>query len=157
MEDQSNSQVIQYLAQSLELIENGDYEGARDVLGKAMLADPTNPDVLTYYGMAEVNLGNVDEGVAYFDRAVNVAPENPEPLIYKAEVFYSLGRYKEAGVPHPETLRNTLCQYSGERRSGIGHNYRFYHTGYPMVETAVFHPACRHSHRKCAQRSSTDC
>lgn len=96
MTEAGNMDAIEYLTLGIKAIEDGDYEKAKEVLERAMVINPKNPDVLTYYGMAVVNLGDIDSGIHYFDRAFEINAEDPDPLIYKGEVLFSLGRYEEA-------------------------------------------------------------
>jgi tetratricopeptide (TPR) repeat protein len=69
---------------------NGDYEKALEVLG--VVRNRENDVALTYIGYASRKLGRVDEGIAYYRRALALNPQNLNTREYLGEGYVAAGR-----------------------------------------------------------------
>lgn len=104
----------------LQMLEEGDLVGAKELLERAELADPTDPQVLrglakTYYGIGILNLeaGNNVEAGYYFERALVKDANLPEGYLGLGRAAYASGDYD----PAIEAL--TRAEQLGSREAGV--------------------------------------
>jgi tetratricopeptide (TPR) repeat protein len=69
---------------------NGEYDKALEVLGA--VRNQENDIALTYTGYAMRKLGRVDDGIAYYHRALALNPDNLDTREYLGEGYVAAGR-----------------------------------------------------------------
>jgi tetratricopeptide (TPR) repeat protein len=69
---------------------NGHYENALEAL--MAVGDKNNATVLTYIGYATRKLGKVDEGIAWYHKALTLDPDNVYTHEYLGEGYVAAGR-----------------------------------------------------------------
>jgi tetratricopeptide (TPR) repeat protein len=89
----------------VDLVRNEDYAGALDKLQAATNAEPTLEPAWYYLGVAQFHLGNLQEAVAAFQKALDLRPGRPEIRIYVGQIYEQLGAYREAIDAYGEELR----------------------------------------------------
>lgn len=89
---------------------NEDYQGALDVLGAAHNAD--DPRILSLTGYATRKLGRVEEGLAFYHKALALDPNLAETREYLGEGYLQLGKLAEARRELEEIARRcgTGCE-----------------------------------------------
>lgn len=87
------------------LYSNGDFKAAIECAEKELRHDAPNVRAGAYQlmGMAEVRRGNVEEGLAVLQKAIDTNPENPLGEYRLAMAYDEIGRLEEA-LPHYETV-----------------------------------------------------
>ena len=88
-----------------DLAYRGDYEGALELLDAAK--DQNDPRILNYRGYATRKLGNVEEGMKYYQAALRIDPSYTLVREYMGEGFLSLGQVDKAEEQLAEIER--LC------------------------------------------------
>jgi len=87
----------------------GRYQEALDILG-----DVRNPDsmTLTMIGYATRKLGNYDEGLAYYEKALALDPDNVNTHEYLGEAYAEKGKIDLAKIElaKVETVCGTTCE-----------------------------------------------
>ncbi|MER5216120.1 tetratricopeptide repeat protein [Streptomyces sp. NPDC002838] len=75
----------------------GQYERAKDCCEELQRTGEEWADLLTYRGLIHFRLhGRDEEELAWYERAIELDPEVPEPWLNKADVLCALGRRDEA-------------------------------------------------------------
>ena len=75
-----------------ELRAAGDYDVAREVIGKPLARNPTDLQALLGLGRVERSAGRRPNALAAFQRAQELHPQNPYPLIEAAAELHALGQ-----------------------------------------------------------------
>ncbi len=70
------------------------YQEALDTLD--LLQDPNTPRALNYRGYATRKLGRTEEGIAYYQRSVELDPNYAEVREYLGEAYVTLGKFDDA-------------------------------------------------------------
>jgi tetratricopeptide (TPR) repeat protein len=73
------------------MIENGQYQAAYEHYAKMLELFPRDVDALVNYGLLAARLGNPEEAISSWQKAVNVDPNQPNPHLYLAEAFDQKG------------------------------------------------------------------
>jgi tetratricopeptide (TPR) repeat protein len=81
-----------------ELSESGDLEAAQRVLLALVLLDHRNPDVILQLAAVTEDLGQGSEALAFYSRALALAPQRIEALVARGELLLELGRLEDAVV-----------------------------------------------------------
>jgi len=81
-----------------ERLEAGDAYGAIHLLREAMAAGRTFADAYNLLGLATAAVGQREEALAQFDRALELNPRYVDALLNRAVTLNELGRYDEAGA-----------------------------------------------------------
>ena len=82
--------------QGRALAKAGHYDQALAVL--AAIKDQNDSMVLTMIGYAKRKSGNWDEGVAYYQKALAINPDNVNTREYLGEAYVTIGRYDLAKI-----------------------------------------------------------
>jgi len=106
----------QLIQLAIDLSDNGDYEGAVDLLTQAATADPTEPQAYHERAMAVANLGRDREAVADFERALTLDPVYPGAREWLARTLRSLGEHRRAAE---EWLRHLRAEPDGPPGMGV--------------------------------------
>jgi len=60
------------------------YEGAKETIGQALAADPTDANLQLYAGIVESKLGNHQAAIGHYDRAIELNSELENAYLYRA-------------------------------------------------------------------------
>ena len=74
--------------------QQGRYQEALELIGRALKGSLPQP--LSDYGLVLQALGRLDEALAAFDRALLLAPQNPDTLSRRGNVLFAMGRHDAA-------------------------------------------------------------
>lgn len=91
--------------QAIDLSDSEDYMAAFNLLTKAIVVDPSNGQAYFERGMTLLNLDRDADAVADFDRALEIAPEFPGALHWRARALESLGDHQGAAEDLLKDLR----------------------------------------------------
>lgn len=89
------------------LLQQKDFEKARQTLERALASDSLSGRGLLALGMAYEGLGDLDKALQAFERAAGESPENPAPYFNAARVLLSLERQSEARMILETFLQRT--------------------------------------------------
>ena len=84
------------LRQGSRMIEQGELEKAAPLLSRGLALHPDHPQLLGEMGYLQNALGNYVEAVSYYERLVEVLPDQPAPLYNLAVARVRLGQEKAA-------------------------------------------------------------
>lgn len=100
----------QLYQQGRDLALGGRYEEALGVL--AAVRNQNDPRVLTMIGYSKRKLGNFDEGVAYYQHALAIDPNNADTREYLGEAYVETGRMDlaKAELASVQTICGTECE-----------------------------------------------
>lgn len=98
--------VLNYIGyKMLEL--NEDLQKAKDMLGIALSKDSKNPYILDSYGFALYKLGDFENALKFIEQANYLAPAELEIGEHLGDVYFKLGRKKEANFEWFRVLQLT--------------------------------------------------
>lgn len=97
----------------------GDADGARHMLTLAKDANPTLPPVDVMLAKLHISANQRDKAQIALDRAVQIAPHDPEPLLIAAELALASQRYvlAEVGYQSTQKLVDTFDENAVRRRN----------------------------------------
>jgi tetratricopeptide (TPR) repeat protein len=100
----------QLYQQGRDLALGGRYEEALGVL--VAVRNQSDPRVLTMIGYSKRKLGNFDEGVAYYQQALAIDPNNADTREYLGEAYVETGRMDlaKAQLASVQTICGTKCE-----------------------------------------------
>jgi tetratricopeptide (TPR) repeat protein len=78
------------------MLKRGDYQRAFDLAAEAAQRNPNEPRNLFLAGKALVQLGRTDVGVRWFEQAIVLDPDYPEPHYLLFQAYRRLGRTADA-------------------------------------------------------------
>lgn len=104
-----------------------DYKDAIPILVEVLKKSPKNPDALNLMGFSLRKTGKLDAALAYYDRALAIAPKHLGANEYLGELYVELGEYAKAegrlavleaacGEKCVETRQLKLAIARGEKR-----------------------------------------
>lgn len=67
------------------------YEGAKETIGQALAADPTDANLQLYAGIVESKLGNHQAAIGHYDKAVELNSELENAYLYRALAHREIG------------------------------------------------------------------
>src|SRR5262249_52947148 len=73
-----------------------DYRGAMSILDKIIAKDPRNPDALNLMGFCQRKLGNTDEALEYYNKALAIRPNHVGANEYLGELYLELKNLPKA-------------------------------------------------------------
>lgn len=76
------------------------YTEARERFRAAAQANPQMKEAWNMIGYTSRRLGDYEESLAAYDRALSLAPDYPEAIEYRAELFLLTGRFDEVKAAH---------------------------------------------------------
>jgi Tfp pilus assembly protein PilF len=85
----SNSVPAMYTQASAK-VDAKDYRGAMSILDKIIAKDPRNPDALNLMGFCDRKLGNTDEALEYYNKALAIKPNHVGANEYLGELYLEL-------------------------------------------------------------------
>jgi protein O-GlcNAc transferase len=80
--------------------ERGEHAAAIDVYERALRRAPGHPGVLNNLGLALEATGEADRAQVCYRAVLAIEPQHPDALLNLANIFYSAGRYADAGIMH---------------------------------------------------------
>jgi len=89
----------------VNLVRDQQYQEAASKLQAATASQPNLEAAWYYLGVAQYNLGNLQEAVAAFQKAIDLRSARPETRIYIGRIYEQLGAYDEAIKVYGEELR----------------------------------------------------
>lgn len=111
-------------------IRDGDYRGAIDLLTGLAERQPENADVFNYLGYTNRKLGNYDEALAHYRRALVLDPKHLGAHEYLGELYLSTGEIEKAqrqldeldslcffGCDEYRTLKAKIAEYKKRQAS----------------------------------------
>lgn len=96
-----------YLGKGRMLIRKGETEEAEKVLAKAAELMPKDEDAWYFYGMAQVNNGNLDAGVASFEKSLKIFPRSARAIAGLATAAMANNDYKKAAEAYEQSYQIT--------------------------------------------------
>jgi len=91
----SNSVTAMYTQASAK-VDAQDYRGAMPILDKIIAKDPRNPDALNLMGFCDRKLGNTDEALEYYNKALAIRPNHVGANEYLGELYLELKNLPKA-------------------------------------------------------------
>jgi tetratricopeptide (TPR) repeat protein len=73
-----------------------DYRGAMPILDKIIAKDPRNADALNLMGFCERKLGNTDEALEYYEKALAIKPNHVGANEYLGELYLEMKNLPKA-------------------------------------------------------------
>ena len=108
-DDSSRTHAISLYDQGMVASKSQDYQKALDLFQQALTEDPNNPDILNMLAHTQRLLGNTDEALANYKRALELRPKFPEAREYLGEA------YMQAALQQLQTLKS----YGGEADENV--------------------------------------
>jgi tetratricopeptide (TPR) repeat protein len=107
---------------------------SEDSLGKINQIDPNSVVAHEVAGEIDESMHNYDGALVEYKKAIDIAPNQPEPHIHMATAFWSIGKWDsartefEAGLAHDPNncsvqwkLGNTILEANGEPGDALSH------------------------------------
>ena len=88
------------------------YAEARENFRTAAAADPNMKEAWNLVGYTSRRLGDYEESLSAYDAALKLAPDYPEAIEYRAELFLLTGRLQEAKAAYA-VLQKSSPSYAG--------------------------------------------
>jgi Tfp pilus assembly protein PilF len=92
----SSTSVPTLYKQASAKVDAKDYRGAMPILDKIIAKDPRNPDALNLMGFCERKLGNTDEALEYYEKALAIKPNHVGANEYLGELYLELKNLPKA-------------------------------------------------------------
>ena len=92
----SSSSVPTMYKQASAKVDAKDYRGAMPILDKIIAKDPRNPDALNLMGFCERKLGNTDEALEYYEKALAIKPNHVGANEYLGELYLEMKNLPKA-------------------------------------------------------------
>jgi len=92
--------------EAIDRSDDGDYEGALELLARAVRADPANPQAYFERAMALADLDRDQEAVADLERALALDPVFPGARDWLARILAGLGEHRRAAGEWLQHLRD---------------------------------------------------
>lgn len=92
----SSSSVPALYKQASVKVNAKDYRGAMPILDKIIAKDPRNADALNLMGYCERRLGNADEALEYYEKALAIKPNHVGANEYLGELYLEMKNLPKA-------------------------------------------------------------
>lgn len=92
----SSTSVSAMYTQASAKVDATDYRGAMTILDKIIAKDPHNPDALNLMGFCDRKLGNTDEALEYYEKALAIRPNHVGANEYLGELYLELKNLPKA-------------------------------------------------------------
>ncbi|MGD9537446.1 MAG: tetratricopeptide repeat protein [Alphaproteobacteria bacterium] len=107
-----------------ELVESGDFAGARDAFEQAARLDPTDADAFNMLAYSQRRLGQLDDAFDNYGKALALDPEHKGAHEYIGEAYLMVGDLEKAEA-HLATLM-ALCPDGCEESRMLGESVERY-------------------------------
>jgi tetratricopeptide (TPR) repeat protein len=113
----------QDLQKAVDYINTGEYKRAIRLLRDINKQVPKNADILNYLGYSYRKSGDQENGLKYYQKALDVNPNHPGANEYMGELYLEMNNLPKAeerlavlsascaGCPEVNTLRNSISAY----------------------------------------------
>jgi len=91
---------------------------ARTHFRAAASADPNMKEAWNMVGYTSRRLGDYEESLAAYDKALKLAPDYPEAIEYRAELFVLTGRFADAKAAYASLLKSSPS-YAGTLKGSM--------------------------------------
>ena len=92
----SSTSVSTMYTQASAKVDATDYRGAMTILDKIIAKDPHNSDALNLMGFCDRKLGNTDEALEYYNKALAIKPNHVGANEYLGELYLELKNLPKA-------------------------------------------------------------
>lgn len=99
------SDAASLVAEGRNRLAGRDFQGALQVFEIAMIKEPRNAQTLYFVGNLYLQMNQIDRGLKYLTRSVELAPKNPRLRIFLAKTYERLGRMDESIHEYQEIVR----------------------------------------------------
>ena len=82
--------------EAVKLVKAGNYAGAVPLLETTVSDDPTNADALNYLGYSHRHLGDRDQALSYYQKALSLEPKHLGANEYLGELHLLMGNVSKA-------------------------------------------------------------
>lgn len=97
--------VVDLVAEARQRLTQGDPQGALQDFESALARDPNNPQVLYFLGNLYLQLNQVDQGLSYLARSVELSPQNPRLRLVLAKAYERFGQPDAAMREYQQIMR----------------------------------------------------
>lgn len=84
-----------------------EFAGARERFRAAAAANPAMKEAWNLVGYTSRRLGDYEDSLAAYDRALALNPDYPEAIEYRAELFMLTGRFDDVKSAHASLLQSS--------------------------------------------------
>ncbi len=84
-----------------------EFSGARERFRAAAVANPAMKEAWNMVGYTSRRLGDYEDSLAAYDRALALNPDYPEAIEYRAELFMLTGRFDDVKAAHATLLQSS--------------------------------------------------
>ena len=102
--DRNPNQASLYLLQGAVLLQNKQLDEAEKVLTHAVEIDRHNVSALNLLAQAEIALGNTDQAISSYKRALELAPNNSELYVALGSAYEKQGNWQAAQTVYQKAL-----------------------------------------------------
>ena len=125
----SSTSVSSMYQQASAKVDATDYRGAMVILDKIIAKDPRNPDALNLMGFCDRKLGNTDEALEYYNKALAIRPNHVGANEYLGELYLELKNLPKAeerlkvlakacnGCEEQQELKEKIEKYKADNNS----------------------------------------
>ena len=103
--------------QAVKLVKAGNYAGAVPLLETTVSDDPTNADALNYLGYSHRQLGDRDQALSYYQKALSLEPKHLGANEYLGELYLQMGDVSKAEARL--TVLDKACFFGCEEYSEL--------------------------------------
>jgi tetratricopeptide (TPR) repeat protein len=111
----------------------GNIERYNELMKEMIALDPSNPDLYNNLGVANAKLGLNDEAIKYYNKAIELNPENPGALINIAVLILSGEKGYNEKMNALGTSKADYARYDELKEEKIG----LYRSAVPYLESAL--------------------
>lgn len=111
----------------------GNIERYNELMQEMTALDPSNPDLYNNLGVANAKLGLNDEAIKYYNKAIELNPENPGALINIAVLILSGEKEYNEKMNALGTSKADYARYDELKEEKIG----LYRSAVPYLESAL--------------------
>ena len=111
----------------------GNIERYNDLMQEMIALDPSNPDLYNNLGVANAKLGLNDEAIKYYNKAIELRPENPGALINIAVLILSGEKEYNEKMNALGTSKADYARYDELKAEKI----ELYRSAVPYLESAL--------------------
>jgi tetratricopeptide (TPR) repeat protein len=94
------------------------YSEAREKFRAAAAADPGMREAWNMVGFTSRQLGDYAESLSAYDKALALAPDYPEAIEYRAELFLLTGRFEDVKTAYTQLLKSS-ASYAGVLKTSM--------------------------------------
>lgn len=135
------SDVVDLIAEGRRRLIQGDPQGALEDFETALARDPNNPQVLYFLGNLYLQMNQIDQGLTYLSRSVELAPDNIRVRLTVAKAYEQFGRPEKAAEQYQEVIRRAPgtreAQEAEERNRALAERLRIVEAPEVVTESDI--------------------